>query len=710
MLNIEFNQIAALPALPSSLIFLRCRSNLLTSLPALPSTLIRLECGQNQLTSLPALPSNLYALYFYNNQIPSSALPAVFPNTLGEFSAASNPLTVFPNFSNCTNIKAIDITLTQIPSVPPLPPTLTDFRCSHVMVNTLPTIPSGLIILDADNCNLSILPALPNGLQALKISNNPIINFPAVLPDSLQSLIADSVNLTALPTLPTRLYLLSCNDNFALSCLPLLPSRMDYISVTNTAITCLPNQPLQLSVLAPSSINTICNGSSTCALYPEVKGKAFIDINNNGQQDAGDMPLAERIVQVQPNNWTTITDVNGNYSLHVPANTAFTETTTSALYYTTNPSSYAVNLAMGQIDSLNDFAFYPTPNVNDLEINTTSSVARPGFDMSYWITYKNVGTTTLSGSLSFTYNNGVLTYINSSIAPSSQSGNIITWNYTNLAPFASGNIHMTFNILSTTPLGTSLQGAASILPSSGDATALNNTDIDWRVVQGAYDPNEKLVNIDLMTPSQLNNGQEVEYTIFFQNTGTDTAFNIKVLDTLSQSLNISTLKILSSSHPYDLSITSNRVLNFHFPHILLPDSNINEVESHGFVKYRILAQGQLQDFDTIHNKADIYFDYNVPIVTNDAIILILAVGIEDGWAKAVNIYPNPAQTKFVVEFTEMSSPVTLSLLDMNGRTVLAQTLTTPHGEVDVKDLAEGIYTIRLESEKGVITRKLGLVR
>lgn len=704
MLRVDYNQVSSLPNLPPNLLLLNCEHNAIPNLPTLPATLAWLYCGFNQLVNFPPLPNNLYHLTFYANQIPSSAIPANLPANLRQFDAALNPLTVFPDFSNCPNIEKINVGGTQIPSIPPLPNTLTEFRCSNnLLINNLPSIPPNLLILDIPNCNISLLPPLPNGLQALQASNNPLINFPLVLPDSLSSLICDSCNITSIPNIPPNLYLLSCNNNASLSCLPLLPIAMDYITVTGTGITCLPNIPLNLSTLAPSNINSVCDASSGCALYPQVKGKVFADVNNNGVQDAGESPIIEKVIQFQPSNWYAISDANGEYVANIPANTAFTETTPTLLYYATNPSSYSVNLVMGQVDSLNDFAMYPTPNVNDLRVNLISGVARPGFDMNYWISYQNEGTTTLTGSLSITYNNAILTFLSSSIAPTSQSGNVLTWNFSNLAPLTTENFHLIFNVNSATPLGTPLLASAEILPSAGDATPNNNTSTDSRLIQGAYDPNEILVSYASLTPAQVGAGTDLEYTIFFQNTGTDTAFNIKVIDSLTQMLDFSTFKILASSHNCSVSFNNPRALIFSFPHILLADSNINEPASHGFVKYRIRPFNSLVLGDIIPNRADIYFDYNVPILTNVATTTIEnVIAIDDNMQEEIRFFPNPVSDKLTIK-TKGEAVVTLQ--DLQGRILQKQSFINV-SELNVTSYPTGLYLIQVQQGEKITTQKV----
>lgn len=704
LLNVSYNQIANLPTLPTNLMLLNCEHNAIPTLPTLPTTLAWLHCGFNQLIAFPPLPNSLYQLTFYGNQIPSAAIPANLPTNLMQFDASLNPLTVFPDFSNCPNIEGINVGGTQIPSIPPLPSTLKDFRCfNNLLINTLPTIPPNLHILEVENCNISVLPALPNGLQALQASYNPLTNFPAVLPDSLSSLICDSCNISSLGNIPTKLYLLSCNKNINLSCLSLLPLQLEYLTVSGTSITCLPNMPLNLYTLAPSNINTICNASSACALYPKVTGKVFADVNNNGVQDAGESPIAQKVIQFQSNNWYAISDANGEYVANLPANTTFTETTPTLSYYATTPSSYNVNLAMGQVDSLNDFALYPTPNVNDLRVSLISGVARPGFDMNYWLTYKNEGTTTLTGSVSLTYDNAILTFLSSSIAPTSQSGNVLTWNFSNLPPLTTENFHLLFNVNTTTPLGTPLNATANISPSATDATPNNNTSIDSRLIQGAYDPNEKLVSSAFLTPSQVSAGTELEYTIFFQNTGTDTAFNIKVIDSLTQKLDISSLKILAASHNYSVSFSNPRAITFHFPHILLPDSNVNEVESHGFIKYRIRPITSLVLGEVVPNRGDIYFDYNMPILTNVATTTISNVlDIEESIKEEVSFFPNPVSDKLTIK---AKGEGVVILQDLQGRILQKQSFSNI-AELSVKAYPAGLYLIQVQRAGKTITQKI----
>jgi len=64
---------------------------------------------------------------------------------------------------------------------------------------------------------------------------------------------------------------------------------------------------------------------------------------------------------------------------------------------------------------------------------------------------------------------------------------------------------------------------------------------------------------------------------------------------------------------------------YDFENILLPDSSVNEVESHGFIKYRIKVFDNLPENTEVQNYADICFDFNPPIQTNTTLNTFVSV-------------------------------------------------------------------------------------
>lgn len=140
---------------------------------------------------------------------------------------------------------------------------------------------------------------------------------------------------------------------------------------------------------------------------------------------------------------------------------------------------------------------------------------------------------------------------------------------------------------------------------------------DCQENRGAYDPNDKQVlPTGIGEAHFIEPEQDLEYLIRFQNTGTDTAFQVVIRDTLSSWLEVSSLKLGTSSHPYTWEVFDEGMLKITFDDIMLPDSNVNEAASHGFVQFFIEQKPDVPLGTIIENRAAIYFDFNAPIITN----------------------------------------------------------------------------------------------
>ena len=145
-------------------------------------------------------------------------------------------------------------------------------------------------------------------------------------------------------------------------------------------------------------------------------------------------------------------------------------------------------------------------------------------------------------------------------------------------------------------------------------TTNNNLSLCFNVVN-SYDPNDKSVY-----PTQLQPGVNnwLTYNINFQNTGNADAIDIFITDTLDAKLDWSTFELLSYSHFPLIQLYNTGIIKFNYPKIYLPDSTNNEPESHGYVQFKIKSKNTLLPGEVINNKANIYFDFNPPIITNTA--------------------------------------------------------------------------------------------
>ena len=183
--------------------------------------------------------------------------------------------------------------------------------------------------------------------------------------------------------------------------------------------------------------------------------------------------------------------------------------------------------------------------------------------------------------------------------------------------------------------------------------------IDCQQNIGAFDPNDKIgYPVGRGTANLIDENQEIEYRIRFQNTGTDTAFNVYILDTLSSFLDITSIRIGASSHDYEFDILDTNVLRFYFRDIMLPDSNVNEPASNGFVKFRVAQMPDNPIGTEILNSAGIYFDFNEPVITNQTVHRIGQPSIGTCGARfaikvritGLKVYPNPFSESATFEY------------------------------------------------------------
>ena len=136
--------------------------------------------------------------------------------------------------------------------------------------------------------------------------------------------------------------------------------------------------------------------------YNLITGKTFLDLNSNSTQDIGEPSLQNKTITETNTNRFAFTQPNGFYSVSVLDTGSFSDSPAPLNYYTAVPVSQGATFTGGfqQTDSLNDFAFQPLGTFNDLCVTLTPLGAfRPGFNASYMINYENVGTTTLSPTI-----------------------------------------------------------------------------------------------------------------------------------------------------------------------------------------------------------------------------------------------------------------------------------------------------------------------
>jgi uncharacterized repeat protein (TIGR01451 family) len=618
---------------PDSLKYFRWTNNLQhLTLPPLPQGLKTFVCSNLALHFLPTLPDSLAYLDCSATTVGAQygTLP-LLPEALRYLACNSCELDSLPDLPN--KLAYLYCNANHIRSLPTLPDSLYRFRCSaNHLITSLPSLPPLLVELDCANNQLVSLPMLPSGLWTLICDNNPLVSLPPLPPD-LISLYCRHNLLTSLPDLPDHMSHLDCSYNYDLKCFPFLKA-MTNLKFDSTGITCIPNQAnIYISHPNLSSL-PLCNifNANGCPFYWNINGNAYVDVNGNCQKDTGESPAKNLKVKLQSGSTQiaeVITQDDGTYSFveSTPGTYTIRVDTTGVPLGVTCPVGGLQTATITLTDALEydkNFGLQCKPGYLDLAAHCiVSDRFRPARE-----NLLNIGAGDLSsfynwqcaagigGSVQLTIT-GPAHYVAAATGAMAPlvAGNILTWN---IADFGTVNFFDDFNVIVKTDTG-AIPGShvcfiLAVTPITGDVQPDNNILEHCFTVVSSYDPNSKEVSPE----GELNDTTGwLTYTIHFQNTGTDTALHIYITDTLAANLDISTFQLLGYSvHPL-VQITENRI-KFNFPNINLPDSNVNEPASHGYVQYKVKLRDSLPIGTEIRNTASIYFDFNAPVQTNTA--------------------------------------------------------------------------------------------
>ncbi|MCF8237789.1 MAG: T9SS type A sorting domain-containing protein [Saprospiraceae bacterium] len=217
----------------------------------------------------------------------------------------------------------------------------------------------------------------------------------------------------------------------------------------------------------------------------------------------------------------------------------------------------------------------------------------------------------------------------------------------------------------------------------------------------SFDPNAKSAFPSGYGSSHyIEQNTQIEYLLQFQNTGTDTAFQVILLDTLSTLLDPLSIRTGTSSHKYQFELLQGHIIRFTFDPIILPQEAVNESKSHGFVKFTIDQQTDLALGSNIENKAAIYFDKNDPILTNtvvhtvgeDFIELISDVADPLAGAGSLKVFPNPARADVQFQLDgAWHNDLQFLLIDAMGRSVKRDQFDGNVYMLNRAGLEKGIY-------------------
>jgi hypothetical protein len=445
--------------------------------------------------------------------------------------------------------------------------------------------------------------------------------------------------------------------------------------------------------------------------YNTISGTVSFDLNNDGCDSAD---LHQSGIKLSINDGSILenafTTTSGNYALYANTGSFIVTPEFEHPYFTIFPASATINFpAPGSLSQTVDFCIAPNGEHADLDVTIVPiSSVRPGFDAYFELIIKNKGNQIQSGTLNCSYDGDVLDFLFAYPMTASQTDNTISWEFTNLMPFESRSISLILNAngpMETPPLniGDPLSFTATLDSPAIDETPADNRFELTQTVIGSFDPNDKTcLEGETIAPEKI--GDYLHYVIRFQNSGTAPAQNVVVKDMIDiTKFDIGSFQLTETSHPQATRITDNKV-EFIFENINLPAEQDDEPASHGFVSFKIKTKNDLTLNDTASNTADIFFDYNFPVITNTASTTVTELGLNEIIDRSVLVAPNPVRD--VLTITAGTILNSVQIFDCQGRLIENISSGNTFETVDFSNKTAGVYLIKINTVEGVNVQKI----
>lgn len=388
---------------------------------------------------------------------------------------------------------------------------------------------------------------------------------------------------------------------------------------------------------------------TTVAPPPDtISGTLFADSPINCAPDPGEIPVPYRLVRANDGtqDFYTLANAQGQYQFLVPAGT-YTITLVTNTNTQLSPAcpvafSHTATLTGGSHVQNRDFflaqacdinlaiAGFPAPGERSFCPPNPQSTPCIGRRWKYCFTLTNSGTSPFVSGSAFSFSvatgrtwTNPLTIqdpcgLNPTFIPNSGQGILFL-----SQPFPPGQtcrFCAEVDVLGPAP---ALTWNSSITAISGlsNCVAGNIGGSNQRLQEAincACDPNDLQVSplgcgVNHNIP--MNTGS-ITYTIRFQNLGTGPAQEVVILDTLDAAYDPETIQLKDAIGLTRLDILPGNILRAAFEGINLPPALVDSVASQGSFQFSLqLLPGQT-DGTVIQNRAAIYFDQNVPVITN----------------------------------------------------------------------------------------------
>lgn len=195
--------------------------------------------------------------------------------------------------------------------------------------------------------------------------------------------------------------------------------------------------------------NSLCSFNQNEAFYT-LTGNVKYDEVNDGCSPT-DINFEDLILTVSDgvNSGTLYSNSLGDYQYNVQeGNFIITPTLLNDTYFNISPITTAVTFPDDTSPSIQDFCITPAGSFPDLEISIETIETDYDNSATYRINYRNNGTMTQSGFVSFVFDNEVIEFSSAVPMVSEQNTDELIWQFINLKPFEARSLEFVlyFNV------------------------------------------------------------------------------------------------------------------------------------------------------------------------------------------------------------------------------------------------------------------------
>ncbi|WP_185965495.1 T9SS type A sorting domain-containing protein [Flavobacterium zepuense] len=463
------------------------------------------------------------------------------------------------------------------------------------------------------------------------------------------------------------------------------------------------------TILAASGLTDV-NANQYCSFTPgggynTITGNIIFDGDNDGC-DTDDVP--QSFIKIVSTNGVqscaTFTSLTGSYDIYTPQGVyAITPQFENNFFTATPVSATSIFTGLGATD-IKNFCVTANTYSADVEVVMVPVVpATSGGSAVYKIVYKNKGSVQVSGAVSCTWNTQLFSSVYTAPTANYAGPSVYSWNFTDLKPFENREIVIYLDVNGSTdnpPVNTGdvINFTALAAVNSTDVLPGDNNFVYHQTVPAMVNPNN-IMCVEGNTQPATAIGNYLHYGVNFKNTGTETAQNVVITHDLNPDyFDINTLELLNSSEEVTAT-TANNTITF-----LLRNVNL-AADGGGNILFKVKTKTSLQSGMSVSNQARIFYDYKLPVETNETntVFGVLSTG-DFEIDNSVIIYPNP--TSGIIKLDADSNLQSIELYDVQGRLLQTAIINDVTATVDISTRATGMYFLKVTTAKGVKVEKI----